>query len=828
MSTDNCFHCGLPLPTEDNYTVNILGKQRAVCCPGCQAVAQVIVNGGFERFYDKRTAKSQTPETSTDHELEIYSDPEVQSRFIRDIDEHTNEVTLNVKGINCGACLWLIESCLAEVRGVESVMVNYTTRRALVTWDKDTTTLQRILQKFRDIGFTAYPYEYREGATLLHGERDQQLRRMGISGVLGMQIMMIAVALYFGKTSGIAQNYELFFEWISMLLALPIVFYCAQPFFRGAWRSIIHKQPSVDLPVSLGIGIAFAASVWATITATGDTYFEAVAMFVFLLLAVRYFELVARERGLDAVSHIQNSIPTLSTRIDEQGNLLQTPATRLKVNDHVLVGVGARIPTDAVLVEGATAVDESVISGESDPVSKQVNDELVGGSINLDSPITIRVTRTHDHSTVSTIAYLAERAQSAKPRFVQLVDRIAVWFVIGVILVAAVVAAYCWWYAPERLLTTVIVVLVIACPCALSLATPAAISASVGALTRRGIVLLRGDCLEKLTQISHVVFDKTGTLTKGELAIDEIDLYGSYSEMEVLSIAGALEASSTAHPISQALVKALKDKNNGLRAAQKVVHTAGGGVTGTVLDKSYHFGSQQFIEEKLGKEVAEACSTSQQRKKGTTVSLLANETGVMARFHFSDELRPEAKEVVTQLKAEGKKTSILSGDRHQAVTKVAAAVGISEYHAQLSPQQKLDQLRHYHADGESVLAVGDGVNDAPILGAALVGVAMGSAVDLTQAAGDVVSLNDRLTDLNYLLKQAEKTRRIIMQNFIWALGYNVLALPLGIVGLVPPWVAVIGMSLSSLIVVTNALRLSKRQTSPARDLGDINESLAYA
>lgn len=828
VPSGSCYHCGLTLPRDGGYTVDILGQPRRVCCPGCQAVAQAIVNGGFERFYDKRAAKSRNPETQTQPDPNVFEIPEVQSKFIRPIDDDHAEVTLNVDGINCGACMWLIESCIADVPGVESVAVNYSTRRTLVTWKQNEILLQDILAAFRSIGFTAYPYAYGEQASQRQKERDRQIRRIGVSGVLGMQIMMIAVALYFGRSSGIGQSYQYFFQWISMLLAVPIVFYCAQPFLQGAWRSVVYRQPSIDIPVSLAISLAFIASVWATMTGRGDTYFEAVAMFVFLLLSVRYFEFTARERGLDAVSHLYDSLPTLSCRIDKAG-LTKIPATQLKPGDQVWVGAGEIIPADSVLLNGTCVVDESVISGESEPISKESNSELIGGSLNLSDPITIRVTRTYDHSVISTIARLAERAQSAKPRFVKLVDRIATWFVLGLVLIAAAVALYCWWYDPGRLLSTVIAVLVIACPCALSLATPAALSASVGTLTRKGIVLLSSDAMEKLTKVTHVAFDKTGTLTTGNLKLEQIQIFNKLNKESALAIAGALETSSS-HPIAMALASALdmKPEIDTVPIVQGLTHTAGGGVSGTVAGKQYYFGSHRFINEKTGQSLSTDSTNLKQAQKKITNSVLANDSEILASFYFSDELRPEAKVALNNIMSEGVTVSILSGDRNQVVKQVAAALEVADYQAQLSPQEKLELLNRRQAEGEVVLAVGDGINDAPILAAAAVGVAMGSGADLAQVTGDAVLINNRLSDLNLLLGQAKQTRRIIRQNLTWALGYNLLALPLGVVGLVPPWIAVIGMSLSSLLVVMNALRLSSWRSEKHIDRKDTRTSWAYA
>lgn len=830
MDLQSCYHCGLRIPRHVTYLLeaNADGNTPTLrfCCPGCRAVAQAIIDSGLRRFYEKRTGASQKVDTDHLKDLEAYEHVDIQSRFVRELNEHTREATLNISGITCGACLWLIESSIARIPGVESVTLNYSTRRAQVTWTPADTDLKSILAGFSRIGFKAYPYQQQKINAQIRSERDRQIRRIGISGVLGMQIMMLAVALYFGKSSGIARSYEHFFEWISLLLTLPIVFYCAQPFFAAAWRGVKHVQPGIDIPVALGIAIAFIASVWATVTTTGDTYFEAIAMFVFLLLSTRHFELIARERGLDAISHLRNALPLMANRIDAAGVVSRVPALRLQMGDRVLIGAGEGIPADGVVIDGVSSVDESVVSGESSPVPKRTGSEVIGGSVNVGPPLTVEVTRNHDRSVLGSIAMLAERAQSVKPRLVQQADRIAVWFVIGLMLTAVVVMLYCWWYAPQRLLSTVIAVLVIACPCALSLATPAALSASVGALTRRGIILFDSGCLEKLIRVTHTIFDKTGTLTEGELKLERVETWRDVSARSVISIAAALEAGSYAHPVARAL-RAEGTPEDRDKPVEHLRQSVGAGVSGTIAGKTYYFGSAEFVQNSTG-HLLPADAVLDAGDQVGSMCLLADQYGVIGHFRFRDRLKRESKRVVRALKTEAMKVSLLSGDRLPSVQQVAESVAIDDHHAQLSPQQKLERVRDYQKDG-NVLAVGDGVNDAPLLAAASVGVAMGSGADLTRITADVVLINNRLDDLILLLAQARKTRRVVLQNLVWAAGYNLLALPLGIMGVVPPWLAVIGMSASSLVVVLNALRLSPIRNPAQHHAADHNtQTWSYA
>ena len=814
----NCYHCGQQIPSDAAYGVDILGTYREMCCPACSAVARAIVNGGNERFYDQRTSLSDTAEALSAEDFDIYDSVELRDRFVRDLEDDRQETTVTITNIHCGACLWLIEKSIVKLPGVESVSVNYATRRAHVVWCNHQSSLKSILIAFKGIGYDAFPYEFGNVAPGLQRSKDRQLRRMGISGVLAMQIMMITVALYFGKSSGMATQYKQFFEWVSMLLVLPIVFYCAQPFFVAAWAGIRHGHAVIDLPVVTGISIAFAASIWATITGMGDTYYEAIAMFVFLLLTTRYYEFSVRERGIDAIAHLQHSLPTTANRVLSNGASETVPATRLTPGDVVIVSPGQRVPVDGLVIEGTAKVDESIISGESNPVSRGPGSAIVGGSICIDGVVRSEVTKPFAESTISNIARLAEQAQSEKPHLASVVDRIAVFFVIGLGLVTAAVAWYCWMYAPERLLSTVIAVIVIACPCALSLATPAALSAYLTSLIKRGIVPLTSSGLERLSQVDRVVFDKTGTLTLGELRLRQIDVYGDIDQNAVLEIASALELASSDHPVARALNR---ETVACPRHAEQLEFTSGSGVQGRVDGELYRLGSRDFATRSLGDDTKKFLSIGRNHAGHVTECFLANDNQLLAVLSFSDKLRSDAGVIVDQLTSMGIQVSILSGDQNRTVKHVAEELGIDDYMGEATPQQKLDRVNHYQNRGERVVAVGDGLNDAPLLSAAATGIAMGSGVDLVRVSGDIVLVNSRLSDLLVLIKQAHRTQKVIKQNFMWAIGYNILALPLGISGLVAPWAAVLGMSLSSAVVVANSIRLAK---CPQDELATVAES----
>jgi Cu2+-exporting ATPase len=809
-----CYHCGLPVPAGVDITVAIGGELRSMCCPGCAAVACAIVAGGLADFYRHRTHPAPTMyerARTPGWQAEAYDDPEVQKDVVRTHAGNLREAALIIEGIVCAACVWLNERHLKALPGVLDVQINYTTHRTRVTWDDARVHLSEIIRAIGDIGYRAHPYDPNRQEQLLQRARRQQLRRVGVAGALGMQVMILAVALYGGAWSGMEPEFRNLFRWLSLALAAPVVAYCALPFFHGAWRDLKNRRLGMDAPVALGIGSAFGASVAATVSDVGQVYYDSVVMFVFFLLTARYFELSARKRAAEASEVLAQRNPGMATRLRERSggrSEERVPVARLVPGDRVLVRPGETVPADGCVLEGRSSVDESLLSGESVPRPKSTGGTLVGGTINIESPLVVQVEKVGQDTRLAAIARLLARAQSEKPRVARLADRAASWFVGAVLVLAAGVAVYWWQNDPAHWLTITIAVLVVTCPCALSLATPTAITAATGALTRLGLLPTRGDALERLAHATHFVFDKTGTLTTGRVRLIETHALSDLDARACLLIARALEQRSE-HPIARALLKASDDDTP---AVSDVSTVPAAGVCGDIDGERYAIGSPRFIEAHTGLRLP-AERLARLRRDDRSVVLLATNKALCAAFVLIDEIRPGAHALIERLQRLGKHVWLLTGDHAQTACALAQALGIGELAWELTPEEKLERVRALQQQGAIVAMVGDGVNDAPVLAQAHISIAMGSGTELAAASADMILLSEQLPHLALGVDTARKTLRIIRQNLGWAVLYNVIALPAAAAGWVTPWMAALGMSASSLLVVANALRLVDKRAN---------------
>jgi len=603
--------------------------------------------------------------------------------------------------------------------------------------------------------------------------------------------MMLAVALYAGEHDGITAVMKQFFRWVSLLIATPVVVYSARPFFSGAVNDLRRRRLGMDVPVALAIGAAFVASVYATVTHSGEVYFDSVTMFTFFLLSGRFLEMGARQRAGQAAEELVKLLPAMATRLTDSGEEV-VPVAELQPGDRLRVRPGEGIPADGHIIAGRSSIDESLLTGESLPISKELGHKVTGGTSNVESPLEIIVDKVGEDTVLAAIRRLLDRAQGEKPAIAMLADRVAGYFVAALLVVALTVGTSWYFIAPDQAFWIVLSVLVVTCPCALSLATPAAMTAATGSLTRRGVLTTRGHALETLAGATHFIFDKTGTLTTGKLQLAKVNLYGDLDREQCLQIAAALEQASE-HPVARVLAAQVAAP---LRASD-VTAISGQGVEGRVAGQFYRIGRSADHHLQSGAD------------EPYSVAVLSDATGqALAEFYLSDTIREDARASLQGLKAAGLEVWMLSGDRPEVAQQVAAEVGIEHWQAGLSPEQKLAAIRALQADGAVVAMIGDGVNDAPVLAGAEVSVAMGSGAQLAQASADMVLLSGRLMPLVAALDVARKAHRIVRQNLSWAVAYNLIALPLAAMGYIAPWMAAIGMSASSLLVVLNALRLN--------------------
>ena len=802
-----CYHCHQPVPPGVDLRVEIDSVTRPMCCRGCQAVAEAIVAGGLADYYRYRTntvpsARELVPAFL--RQTAVYDNPAVQKAFVQNAGGDVREASLILEGIVCAACVWLNERHLAKLPGVLAVSINYATHRARVRWDDAQIHLSRILQAVSEIGYLAHPFDPQRAQEILERERRQHLRRLAVAAAFGMQVMILAVALYAGAFTGIEIEFQNLFHWLSLVLTLPVLGYSALPFFRSAWRDLRRKRAGMDVPVSLGLGLAFAGSVWATVSGHGEVYFDSVAMFVFFLLTGRYFELAGRKRAAEVSEALVHMLPATATRL-VNGAQEAVAVSELNAGDLVLVRPGESIPVDGRVHAGRSNVDESLLTGESLPLAKIPGASLIGGSINIESPLTLRVEKTGEDTVLSAILRLLDRAQTEKPAIAAAADRAAAWFVARVLLLAAGVALFWYLSAPDRWLPITIAVLVVTCPCALALATPVAITAATGRLMRRGLVTTRGHALETLARADTFVFDKTGTLTYGRLTLRDTRTYTTRNAADCLALAAALEGHSE-HPIARALRAAVGATS---RAPADVTSTPGAGLCGSIDGQRYYLGTAAYLHEAAGIQM-NAEQLTDLRAGGDTLVLLSDARRLLAAFVVGDELRVGAQELVAALQSRGNRVLLLTGDHPGAANRVAREVGIGEVEADLKPREKLARVQALAGQGAVVAMVGDGVNDAAALAAAHVSIAMGGGTQIAAASADMILLSENLPHLGEAVLVAGKTLRVIRQNMAWAVGYNLVALPFAAFGLVAPWMAALGMSASSLVVVANALRLSER------------------
>ena len=793
-----CFHCGEPVPGNCNLTIEADGVIQPVCCSGCEAVANLILQSGQSRYYKFRTETAIKPadEDATIEESWRRYD-ERHALWGSPLNNGRYELLLQVEGIRCAACAWLIRSQLEARDGIDQVQVDVATGFVRVNWQPAKLQLSKIAAILAGVGYR--PHLPLSGAESMgrQKERRDALKRLGVAGLGMMQVMMYAAGLYAGDAMGISEGSERFLQWISLIVTTPVLLYSGRVFYSSAWRSLSHGKVGMDVPVALAISIAFIMSCINFLSGNGHVYFDSVVMFIFFLSLGRYAELVIRHRNLQTGLALARLLPEWAELIMDGDETERVPAIDLRIGDQVRVRAGQTFPADGRVISGSTEVDEALLTGESRPVEKHMDDVVIAGSINRAQTIAFEVSKDPDDSTVSVMGRMLLKSQTHRSRYTRLSERYAGWFVAVVLIVASLTAL--WWatHNVDMLFPATLAVLVISCPCALSLATPAAIASSSRALLEQGILLTRSEALEILGGIDTVVFDKTGTLTSGSPTVVETVINpdrDDFNQASATRIVASLELDSS-HPIS----KAFSDIQVRRDAVTQVTNHENG-VQGRVDGLLYRVGNAAFTRVNVF-----------DLQGGLGRVWLADDKGWIARFDLDDGLRSSATETITALRARGLDLAILSGDHQQAVASVAKRVGIDSWHAEQTPRMKMDFLESLQADGKTILMVGDGINDAPVLSVANVSMTVSGASELANSTADFILTGKSLKYIEYILMSGDRARAVIRQNLTWALSYNLLAVPFAAAGLIVPWMAALGMSVSSLLVVLNSGRLANRK-----------------
>ncbi|KLT72675.1 ATPase P [Neisseria arctica] len=814
MSRETCFHCGLEVPENLHLTIRYEEREEPACCAGCQAVAQSIIDAGLGSYYKQRTADAKQAALPPDEvlaQIRLYDLPEVQQGFVEQGEGDSREAVLMLGGITCAACVWLIEQQLLRLSGVLRVDLNYSTERVRVSWDNNRVALSDILLRIQSTGYTAAPYDAQKQEAAAQKKRKQALIRLAVAGLGMMQTMMFAVPTYL--YNDIEPQFLKLLHWASFFMVLPVMLYSAVPFYQGAWRDLRNRRVGMDTPVTIALLLTLVAGMYALLSNAGQgMYFESIAMFVFFLLSGRYMEQVARRKASDATERLVKLVPAFCHRLPgypASEEVEEAAVVQLAVDDVILVRPGEVIPVDGEVLQGESEVNEAILTGESLPVLKQTGSQVVAGTLNTASPLVVKTRQVGGNTRLSHIVRLLDRALAQKPRLAELADKYASSFVFGLLVMA--VPVFIGWSLYADMTTALwitVSLLVITCPCALSLATPTALAASTGSLASDGVLVGGSHSLEGLSQVTDVVFDKTGTLTEGRLNVVATRLFGNWSEAEAVQIARQLEVQSE-HPIAKAILEMPSEESLQITAEQRL-NRVGHGVSAMLTINGetllWSLGRVVFVAEIAG---ALPNRLSVIEHDGGLVAL-GNTRGFQAVFLLSDQIKPNVAEMLYELRQQGLQLHVLSGDRQTAVDALAAQLGLDHARAEALPEDKLAYVETLQRQNRKVLMVGDGINDAPVLAQADVSVAMAGGADVARDGADVVLLNDDMTVLPKIIEQARRTRTIIRQNLVWASLYNVIAVPLAVFGFVTPWIAALGMSLSSLLVVSNTLRLLKK------------------
>lgn len=789
-----CHHCGEILPARP-VVRSLEGRSQAFCCQGCAAASEWIAGAELEGYYRLRSAAAGRVGDELP-DLAVWDRADVQAEHSRSVDGG-REITLLTDGMRCAACAWLIDRALRREPGVLDCGANAVTGRIRIAWDPARTALSAPLRRLAMLGYRPYLAGSEAAERERVRERRRWLLRLGIAGLGTLQAMMLAEALYLDFDNTMPEPTRDFFRWLTFLLSTPVVFYSGWPFLSGAMRELRERRLGMDVLIASSVLLAYFASLFETLRGGAHVWYDAAVMFVFLLLAARMLEQRARNVASAQVDALARARPAFATRERADGGRETVPLAALHPGDVVRVAAGESVPADGVLLDGALPggdapgdeawFEEALLTGESAPVRRVPGDPVYAGTVCRERPARLHVTCTGTATRISQLARLVEQAQAHRPSLARTADRIGSRFVLGLLPVTVAVFAWWWHHEPSRALEVTLALLVISCPCALSLAVPAALAAAHGALARIGLLALRPDALDTLARATDMVFDKTGTLSDGRPLLAGVETFG-IEPGQALRIAAALERDS-GHPLAAAF--AAEDTRSVV--AGNVETVQGRGVQGTIEDDTWRLGRADFA---AGRDDDGAL-------------WLGDGQRAVARFVLEERPRPDAGAALHDLRAQGLSLHLASGDGEAAVKRMADALGLAEVHARQSPEDKLALVHGLQAQGRIVAMVGDGLNDAPVLAGADVSIALGSGASLAHRAADLVTTGPGLRRIPAAVTLARRTQRIIRQNLAWAAIYNLLALPLAAAGLVTPWVAALGMAASSLLVTLNALRLAR-------------------
>ncbi|MCG7872514.1 MAG: heavy metal translocating P-type ATPase [Candidatus Thiodiazotropha lotti] len=817
-ASEGCFHCQLPIPKEDEVIGQIEGEEQRFCCLGCKAVCEAIYDAGLEGFYQRTpdgTNLAPPPDIPT--ELALYDLDDVQAEFVGELGEE-RDIHLLIEGIHCAACVWLIENTLNHVPGIISAQVNLSGKRLYVRWHNSAISLSQIIQRLGQIGYAAVPYDPEAAEGAIKKQNRHLLYRMAFAAFGMMNLMWISIALYAGASEG---EFRSLFHWIGFALATPVLIYSGYPFYKGAWSGLRSMHLGMDLPIAIGATITYLYSLYITLSGStvGEVYYDTVVNFLFVILVGRYLEAMSKRQAVAATQRLLDLQPRVATRLSQDGVEEVVPIRAIAVGELVLVKPGERVPVDGIVKMGESSIDEAMLTGESQSIDKQSGDPVSAGTINGAGALQVEVSGLLKNTALGRIISLVEEAQGSKAPIQCLADQIVPWFVAVTLALATLTFLY-WVNSDfEIALLAATSVLIITCPCAFGLATPMSIAVASGLGAKYGILVKNGEVLETLSTINHVVFDKTGTLTEGGLSVvgiytdreqwQESDERVSDSLVELMALLAAVERQSE-HPTAESVVN-WDETFNHLQTRYRCSDfkaLPGLGVTGLVDDRQLTIGNLTLLERQRcqmsDRLEQHARQLDEQGIGWFRVAINDKETALVA---VEDRIRPDAKALIGSLKAEGIAVTLLSGDRRYAAEAIAERLGGMEVIAEVLPEEKDQVISQLQSDGHRVAMVGDGVNDAPALVRADVGIAMGSGTDVSIASADIVLMSSELERVRLAIGLSRRALLTIRQNIGISITYNIIMVPLAMAAVVTPLVAAISMPLSSLAVIGNSARI---------------------
>ena len=793
----SCSHCHLDF--DESIMIKEYEKEDSknnslyFCCNGCQGVYHLLKDDGLDSFYDKLGNNKLSKPLAVGEDSVSFDMESFAKRYIKSTEEGFSKIDLIIEGIHCAACIWLNEKVLNTADGIVEVSINFTNNKAKIIWDEDVIKLSQIIEKIRSIGYNAYPYNRTDNEVKATKNKKDFFLRMSIAIFASMNIMMIDVAKYAGYFTGIDDEMLRIIHMAEFIFATPVLFYSGWIFFKGAYYGLKNKIINMDFLVSAGATLTYIYSLYVLSGGAGDSYFDSVAMIITFVLVGKYLEVLGKKNAVDTMDAIKSQIPLEATIIINGCKKIVT-LDEIKINDIIEVKNGEKASVDGLMIKGSSSFDESSISGESLPVDKKVGDKIFSGTINTQSLIRYKAIKNYADSTLNHIIELLEDSLNSKPKIENTTQSASKYFSI-MILFLSILTFFVWYYYQDNFENSLIIaisVIIIACPCALALATPIASLIGISWLTKEGLLFKEAKFIETFAKIDAVVFDKTGTLTTGKLSVKDKPLSLTKEELNILY---SLSDSST-HPVSLAVKKYLEKAHEHLEHLEL-----------NNIEQIPAFGIQAKYKDKI---IYAGRLENNVEYKSTIYHFTINDK-LLATFELEDQVREDAIDTIQYFKNENIKTILCSGDNEVTVSKVAEEVGVDHYLSNMSPISKADYIRSLRDSGQKVVMIGDGVNDSLALSRADISIAMGNGSDITISISDIVILNDKLSGVTKSHYISKRTFNFIKQNLMISLFYNIITIPIAMLGYIVPLAAALSMSLSSLLVVGNSLRIKSKK-----------------